>query len=199
MNRKTIILIIGIIGILLVLLFHNGINTEYSISDNKSEITNSILNSINVRKKVADKVEIRQEIIIDNYKYVAFTSNYYNKRFGLAIFLRDINKHYTDYKGWGYSAGTSYFIYNIEEINNNKYLILYGKNPDMKISYITVAIDELEGIHTEYKINLPKNDYFLVSNKLVAKTKRESIVSAKIKFFSEDNRDITEKMLSILQ
>jgi hypothetical protein len=160
---------------------------KYSIADNKAQLTDSILQSINRPDAVTDKIEIKQELNLDNKKYILFPLK---DELGYAELTQGISKKYR-FETVGH--GSNFFRDVIKQTNKGKYLVFLGKNPESKIHYIKVILDG-----TEYKIDVPNQEYYIVYHQVPMKTQRTYPDIENIKFFSNDDIDITKDMLHIL-
>lgn len=159
----------------------------YAITNNKTQLMDNILRFINRPTVVANNIDIKQELNIDNKKYVLFIIN---KNLGEAELTKGFNNKYK-IETAGYGSG--FYRDEINKTNRGKYLIISGKNYENKISYIKILLDG-----KEYKISIPKQEYFIVNCAVPIKTQQEFVGGNSIKFYNNNDIDITEEMSKIL-
>lgn len=159
----------------------------YAIKNDKEVIKNRLIQFINRPTVIANNIDINQELNIDNKKFVSFIIN---DTLGDAKLTKGINNKYKiDTAGYG---GTS-FRGEIIKTNKGKYLILKGKNYDNKISYVRVLLE-----NKEYKINIPKQEYYMVYCSVPSETEMTSLDINSIKFYNENEADITVEIFKNL-
>lgn len=190
MKKNIKVLVIGLLLAAIYAIYNQQVkyNKLFSITDSKTEITNSIVKGINNTGDVTDKITTVQEIYVENHKYIFFVFKAKNNEqyYGLAGFEKGNNEKW---RSGELSYGNASFHDNILLINNHKYIILSGINPDNKVSYITV---DFEG--KEYKFDLQKDDYFIVYHQVPNDKETLYLDMDNIKLYSSDDRDITEEI-----
>lgn len=82
------------------------------------------------------------------------------------------------------SSGPNIFEYRIIETNLGKYFVILGKNFDIKISQVAASID-----NKEYKIKIPKEEFFIIYCSLPKKT--ISRFPEEFKIYDDYNVEIT--------
>lgn len=159
-------------------------STTYTIPNSTKQIKSSIIQFINRDMVLADDIDIKQELNIDNKKYVLFVVS---NNLGTAELIKGFNNKYKIYST---ECSERFFYDEIYKTNKGKYLILKGKNYNNKIAYITASLDG-----NKYKINIPKQEYFMVYCKVPKKTQNIFLDSNDIKFYSNSDTDITDEMI----
>ncbi|WP_143316826.1 hypothetical protein [Clostridium sp. HBUAS56017] len=174
--------------------------SSYKISDDKKQLEISIMNFgnpeyslSNISKGIEQDpqndayADIKQELKLDDKKFALYTLY---KRIGFAALTKGLNNKYKiDFT----ERGSGYFRNRIIETNKGKYIILLGKNPDMKITYTNIQLDG-----KEYKIEIPQQEYYIVYCKVPNSTQVNFININKIKLFNENDVDITDEMIRVL-
>lgn len=188
--RKKIVFIL-LAGLLIILLsitanLYTYFN-NYNIEDNRNQLEENILLRLNKPTKIIDNIDIIKTIDLGNKKYVIFMVNYY---LGHAEFLKGFNDKF---KIGATGYGSNLIKYQIDKINNTNYFFLFGKNPDLKISYGTLLLDG-----KEYKFNIPSEEYFITYSKVSTKTQIKYPEISNIKFFDKNGMDITYLVLSAI-
>lgn len=163
---------------------------KYAISDNEVQLADDIKQIINRPDKITDNIEIKQELNLDNKKYVLFMIN---NILGRAELTKGFNNKYKiDSAGYG---GGSYYCAEVFKTNKGKYLMMTGKNYNMEIAYSKVL---LEG--NEYKINIPQQEYFIVYSAVPIKTISIYPDPQYTKLYDKNDTDITDNIFkTILQ
>ena len=137
-------------------LFLLNYSNQFTISDDIYQLQENIKSFINRQSNITNSVDIKQSVEIDNKKYALFIIN---DSMGFAVLTKGFNNKYKIYSAeYGSSGLFRGYIY---KTNKDKYLIIYGKNDKMKINYVKVYLE-----NKEYKINVPKEDYYLVYSKV---------------------------------
>lgn len=179
---KKLILILSLILIVSVIVVFNY-NKTFSISDNTKQMEYSIMKFINRPTTFTDNINIKQTIDIDNKKFVLFISTDF-LGIGDAVLTKGINTKY-EIDSTGY--GSTIFQYGVQKTNKHKYFIVNGKNYDNKIYYIKTVLDG-----KEYKLNIPKQEYFIsycpVSNDT------QSIFPSSLAIYDKHGTDITNEI-----
>lgn len=183
--RRLRLALVGIIIIICIgfILYSN----TYTITSSKSQLIDNILLFINRPTVVANNIDIKQELDIDNKKYVLFLIN---NKLGYAELTKGFNNKYKiEYTG----SGSAFFRGEIKKTNKSKYIILKGKNPNNNIAYSKVVLDNME-----YKIVIPQQEYFMVYCEVPFETERIFLETNSIKFYSSNDIDITNDMFKVL-
>lgn len=181
-------LFLALLGILVVTgICFISYSRIFTISNDKKQLESNIIQFINRPAVVSNEIDIKQELTLDNKKYVLFIIN---NSLGDAELTQGLNNKY---KIESTSYGDGSFRNEIIKTNKGKYLILKGKNPGNKISFIKVMLDNIE-----YKINIPEQEYFMVYCEVPIKTESLYIDIHNLKFYDVSNVDITEEMFKYL-
>ncbi len=162
-------------------------STTYRITDNKKQLENNILQFINRPTVIYNNIDIKQELNLDNKKYILFVIN---NTLGGAELTKGLNNKY---KIEFIRHGSSYFRHEINKTNKGKYLIIKGKNYDLKIAYAKALLD-----NKEYKISIPQQEYFMVYCPVPIETQRVNLAYNYIKLFNKNDVDITDEMFKVL-
>lgn len=173
-----VIIIISCLGFILYL-------RPYNIVDNKKQLAENIQQFIN-RPKGYNNIDIKQELVIDNKKYVLFTMDDYT---GFSELTKGFNNKY---KIESVEYSSELLKDEIIKVKKEKYLLLRGKNCNNKIAYAKVKLDGVE-----YKINMPQ-DYYIVYCKVPVETQRTWIEIENIRLFDINDVDITREMFEVL-
>lgn len=160
----------------------------YRVADNKKQLEDSIKQFINRPTETVNNIDVRQQLNIDNKKYVLYTID--NKTLGDAELTKGINNKY---KIVTTVSGRGFFDTNMYKTNRGKYLVFKGENYDLKIAYLKVTID-----NKAYKINIPQQEYFLVSCPIPTKTQDMYIDFNKVKLYNKNDVDISNEMFKVL-
>ncbi|MDR3585552.1 MAG: hypothetical protein P4L59_09525 [Desulfosporosinus sp.] len=148
MKRRYLILII----ILIIIGSTISFNYIKIYSTDETNLENHIKWFINRPTIITDKIDIKKAIDIGNKKYVLYT---YNDDYrGDAELVKGLNGKY---KIEFTNGGSNLFQYRVLVINKLKYLVVAGKNYDLRIDYVKVTLDG-----HEYKIVVPQQEYFIV-------------------------------------
>lgn len=183
--KKLIYALIGLLIVFCIVLCEYL--SKYTIKNDKNQIEANIVNFINRPTVVANNIDIVQDLNLDNKKYILFKIN---DILGEAELTKGLNKKYK-IENVGY--GSACFKYEIFKTNKGKYLILKGKNFNNKIAYIKVQLDG-----KEYKIIIPKQEYFIAYCAVPDDTQRIYPESDKIKSYNVNDVDITNEMFKKL-
>lgn len=159
----------------------------YAIKNDKEVIKNRLIQFINRSTVIANNIDIKQELNIDNKKFVFFVIN---DTLGDSELTKGINNKYK-INTTGYGGGP--FRDEIIKTNRGKYLILKGKNFDNKISYVRVLLE-----NKEYKINIPKQEYYMVYCSVPSETQMTFLDINRIKFYNKNDADITVEIFKNL-
>ena len=189
MKRMFLILLCALIAIAVVAaIILISYSKKYTITDNKEQLEDNIKQIINRPDIVTDKIEIKQELNLDNKKYVLFIIN---NILGMADFTKGFNNKY-EIDGVGYGGGY-YYCAEVFKTNKGKYLFMTGKNYDMKIAYSKV---QLEG--NEYKISIPQKEYFIAYAAVPIKTINIHPEPQYTRLYDKSANDITDDMFNAL-
>lgn len=170
---------LGIIGVIIILIF-SAYSITYKIVDNKIEIEDNILKFINKPTQRYDYVDIKQDINIDNKKYILYTTT---GKIGFAELVKGPNNKYKI----AYTEHNNNFINEkVIETNRGKYIVLIGKNPDKEIEYSEVILE-----FNNYEIKIPDEEYFIVSSKIKDDTQSILIDPNNVKLFDTNGTDIS--------
>ena len=188
MKRLLLILLCALITIAIIAaIILVSYSKKYTITDNKEQLEDNIKQFINRPDIVTDNIEIKQELNLDNKKYVLFMIN---NSLGMAEVTKGFNNKYkidfTEYGG-------GYFRDRVIDTNKGKYLTLAGKNYNMKIAYSKVLF---EG--KEYKISIPQQEYFISYSAVPIETISTFPATQDIKLYDKDGTDITDDMFKVL-
>lgn len=161
-------------------------SVTYRIEDNKKQLEDNVKQFINKTAVIAKNIDIKQELNIDNKKYVLFTIN---DTLGFAELTKGLNgKYKIEFTGYGGSN----FTVQIYETNKGKYLILKGKNYGMGIAYLKVLLD-----NKEYKVSTPNQEYFLSYCSVSSKTQKVFPDINTLRLYNKNDVDITKDMLKL--
>jgi|GEM_PF-1342684 hypothetical protein len=172
----TLFVIIAISALLHPISYYIG----FTISDNTDQLQESITSFIDRPSKTGINVDIKQSVKIDNKKYALFIRN---DSMGLAVLTKGFNHKYKIYSAE--YGGSGFFRGYIYKTNKAKYLVVYGSNKNLKINYVKVS---LEG--KEYKINVPKQEYYIVYCKVPDETKNKFPDIYSYKFYDANDVEI---------
>lgn len=156
----------------------------YAIKSDKEVIKNHLIQFINRPTVIANSIDIKQELNIDNKKFVFFVIN---DTLGDAELTKGINNKYK-IDTTGYGSGS--FRDEIIKTNKGKYLILKGKNYDNKIAYVRVLLE-----NKEYKITIPQQGYYMVYCSVPSETERTFLDINSIKFYNKNDADISAEII----
>lgn len=184
MKKKFLIIIFCILIIICIVFLYLR---TYTISDDKKQLENNIAQFIKSPSSIDNNIDIKQELNIDNKKYVLLLNN---NILGEAELTKGINNKY---KIESVGSGGAYFQDKVIKTNKGKYFILQGKNPNIKIAYIKILLE-----NKEYKINIPQQEYFLTYCEVPNETQIEYPNWDNLKFYNKNNVDITAEMLKVL-
>ncbi|QAA33692.1 hypothetical protein [Clostridium manihotivorum] len=132
-------------------------------------------------------IEIKKRLEIGEVKYILFEAN---KKIGDAEVIHGINANGDEYYSLdsvGYN--NNYFFSTVVSNKSDKYIIVEGKNFDKKIAYIECTLDNVE-----YKIHIPKEDYFIESAKINGQIDASDKNCNNIKFYDDNDIDITNNV-----
>lgn len=162
---------------------------EYKIPDDKKQLGLSIMNSGDpeLMRNVDEFPEIKKDLDLDNKKFIFCT---FSDCTGYAELARGFNNKY---KIISDGRGGNYIDNRIFETNQSKYLIFWGKNPHIKIAYVSA---ELEG--NKYKVMVPHQEYYMAYCEVPAKTQSQFVSIENIKLFDANDVDITNDMFGVL-
>lgn len=156
-------------------------NQAYPINDDKILLKNKLQQFMNTPTKVSNSIIIVKQVAdIDNKRYVVCTVD---GRLSDATLIRGLNGKY---KVTYIENGDNPFNYRIEKTNKSKYFVIFLKNYDMKIDYVKIVLDG-----NDYKISVPKQEYFIAFFPVPNNTKTEFPQNADFKLFDNNNIDIT--------
>lgn len=157
----------------------------YAIKNDKQVIKNHLIQFINRPTVITDNIDIKQEVNIDNKKYIFFVID---DKLGGAELTKGINNKYK-IDSTVYGSGS--FRYEISKTNKGKYLILKGKNYDNKIAYVKVLLE-----NKEYKITIPEQQYYMVYCSINTETELAFLDINSIKFYNENDADISVELFN---
>lgn len=158
---------------------------KYTIQDNKKQLEQSL--AVFIHRGTAEapgNTDIKQELNLDNRKYVLFTSGGDMCDGELA---KGLNDKYKIIKVT--SSNNQVLRFDIYKTNKSKYLIFYGKSGSVKIAYIKTIID-----NKEYKATIPQEEYFIAYCPIPVETQVEYPDINKMKFYDSKNNDITDEV-----
>lgn len=176
--------LVAIIGIW-ILVRSSITSVTYTITSEKSQLENAILQRINRPTIETKSIEIIQELNLDNKKYVIIE---FDGNKGYAEFTEGRNNKY---KIGEVRYGTSVFTSEIKETNKGKYIIIICKNQNHKAQFTKVQLD-----NKEYKIDISQGEYGIAYCKVPNRTHVLFIGIKDIKFYNKNNIDITADVLS---
>lgn len=184
MKKLLFVLLSGLIVVCIGFVLYSE---KYTVINDKKQLEDNIIRFINRPSIVANNIDIKQELNLDNKKYVLFVIN---NSLGKAELTKGFNNKYkietTEY-------GSVFYTDEINRTNKGKYFIILGKNYEDKIAYIKILLDA-----KEYKISIPKQEYFIVNCAVPIETQQEFVGGNSIKFYSNNDIDITEDMSKVL-
>lgn len=166
------------------LFFYSG---TYTIRNDRKQISENILLFINIGTVKSNSIDIKEELNIDNRRYVLFVIN---NSLGMAELIKGLNNRY---KIESTRHGSGFFHHEIIKTNKGKYLILEGKNYNAKIAYIKALLD-----NKEYKIVIPKQEYFMVYSEVPVETQSKYLDLNNIEFYDSKDIDITDETFKVL-
>ncbi|MBU3172929.1 hypothetical protein [Clostridium estertheticum] len=178
MKKKTFFLLSIVAIVCISLILYSRI---YTITEDRGQLESKIIQFINRPIITVKKIDIKQELNIDNKKYIIFIDN--NNTLGNAELTKGLNNKY---KIESTGGGNSCFYEEIYKTNKGKYLIMKGKNPDIKISYVKETVD-----NKEYKISIPSQEFYMAYCAVPNGTQSVYSDPNKIKFYNKNGRDIT--------
>lgn len=156
----------------------------YKIKNDIEVVKNGLIKLMNRSTVIIKDIDVKEELNIDNKKYVFFIIN---NKLGDAELTKGINNKYK-INTVGYGSGS--LRDEISKTNKGKYLILKGKNVDNKIAYIKLLLGD-----NEYKINIPEKEYYMVYCSVPNETERTFLDINNVKFYNESDNDITDDIL----
>lgn len=158
---------------------------KYTIQDNKKQLEQSL--AVFIHKGTAEapcNTDIKQELNLDNKKYVLFTSGGDLCNGELA---KGLNNKYKIIEVT--TSNNQVFRFDIYKTSKSKYLIFYGKSGPVKIAYIKTVID-----NKEYKVIMPQQEYFIAYCPIPVETKVAYPDINKMKFYDSKDNDITAEV-----
>lgn len=159
----------------------------YPVALDNNSLKVNLLKFINRPTKVANDLDMKLCLDIDNVKLVLFLIN---NKFGDAKLTHGLNNKYkVDNTGYG----TSFFRDEVVKTNKGKYIVLKGVNYNNKIAYAKVII---EG--REYKVSIPTQEYFIAYTKIPSETEDNHAGIANIRLYDSNDIDITVEMFRTL-
>ena len=195
--KKKLLIIVPCIIILCIIGYVIIYNSTYSISDNnKAEIQNALMKSINTPTVITKNLEIKQSVNIDNKKYVIYmnTNVIGNFKFlGDGELVKGRNNKYKVNLA-GYAGQSTYLQNKIVETNKGNYLIVYGENYNKRISYATVKLMN----DRDYYVKIPNQEYFIAYCSVPKEVKAEFPYSKEMKLYDKDNKDITKEINDVI-
>lgn len=162
---------------------------EYRIQDDRKQLRLSIMNcgDSELIGNVGELPEIKKNLNLDDKKFVFCT---FSDSTGYAELAKGVNNKY---KIISQGRGENYIDNRIFETNGRKYLIFWGKNPHIKISYASV---ELEG--NKHKVIIPQEEYYMAYCEVPIKTQSQFVNIENIKLFDANDVDVTNEMFGAL-
>lgn len=174
---------VAIIGIWF--LVHSLITSaEYTITPEKSQLENAILERINRPTIETKSIDIMQELNLDNKKYVIIA---FGRNEGYAEFTKGRNNKY---KIGEVKYGNSVFCSEIKETNKGKYIFIICKNQNSKAQFAKVQLE-----NKEYKIDISQEEYGIAYCIVPNSTNVRFISIENIKLYDNNNIDITDDIL----
>jgi hypothetical protein len=155
---------------------------KYTVKDTEQDVKLSIEKLLSTSSNNASKIVLKKTMDIDNRKFAAFI---YNNFLGDAEFTKGPNNKYRLQR---LGHGNDSFRMEVQQTNKNKYFVIVGKNPNMRIDRIEVT---LEG--NIYNIQVPKEEYFIVYCQIPRQT--VAIYAESHRVFDEKDNDITFQIL----
>lgn len=183
--KKNAFVLLSIIAIVCISFI--SYSRIYKISDNKKQLEYNIKQFINRPTVIYNNIDSKHELNIDNKKYIFLSID---NILGDAELTKGINNKY---KIESVKIGSGYFSEEIYKTNKGKYLIMKGKNLDMKIAYAKEIVD-----NKEYKISIPQQEYFLAYCEVPIGTQLEYPNMNDLKLYNKNDVDITNEMMKIL-
>lgn len=188
--KKKLFIIVPCIIIVCIMGYFIIYNSTYSIADNKVEIKNALMKSINRSTVITKNLEIKQAVDIDDKKYVIYMNT---NAIGNFKFLGDgeltkgrNNKYKVNLAGY---AGQGTYLQNkIVKTDKENYLIVYGENYNKRISYATVKLMN----DRDYYVKIPNEEYFIAYCAVPKEIIAEFPYSKEMKLYDKDNKDITK-------
>ncbi len=177
MNNKKLILRFSIILIVLIIGFDL---MQYKIKDGEQHVEKSIQKILNKSQEHNNTITLKKMVDIDNKRFVLFTID---SKIGYGELKKGINNRFK-FLHAGY--GTNVFQNRVFETNKSQYIVIMGKNYDMKINIIKATI---EG--ESYQIDIPHQEYFIAYIEISKKVKE---VFPSIKIIDYENNDITDEI-----
>lgn len=158
---------------------------KYTIQDNKKQLEQSL--AVFIHKGTAGapcNTDIKQELNLDNKKYVLFTSG---GDLCNGELTKGLNNKYKIIEVT--TSNNQVFRFDIYKTSKSKYLIFYGKSAPVKIAYIKTVID-----NKEYKVIMPQQEYFIAYCPIPVETKAAYPDINKMKFYDSKDNDITAEV-----
>lgn len=183
--KKNLIMLLLCVLIIVGIVF--SYSRTYKISDNKKQLEYNIKQFSNRATVIYNNIDIKQELNLDNKKYILFMTN---NNLGDAELTKGLNNKY---KIEATGGGSASFRNKIYKTNKGKYLILKGRNPNMKIAYTKVTLE-----NKEYKISIPQQEYFIAYCTVPNETENVYPETRNIKLYNKNDVDITDNMLKVL-
>lgn len=183
----------GLILVFIVAIFYFR---TYTISDDKRSVELSIMkfgnNYLSTGKSDYKEVELNtdryihmeEELSLDNKKFILYTLKNKNS-ISYGELTKGLNGKYKIDETGEFGGVLHSQIF---KTNRGTYLMLIGKNYDMKIVYAKL---ELNG--KEYKMTIPPDEYYLAYSEVPAKAE-EVINYSSIKLFNGNDVDITKEV-----
>ncbi|MBZ9637702.1 hypothetical protein [Clostridium sp. FP1] len=186
MNKKIFALLSFIIIICIAFISYSRV---YTIMDNEIQLKDNIIQFLNRPTVIVNKIDIKQELNLDNKKYILFI---FNNTCGEAELTKGLTNKYK-IESIRYGSSSTYFNDEIYKTNKGKYLIMTGENPDMKIIYARVTLD-----NKEYKISIPHQEYFISYCAIPIDTQLVYPSFNNTKLYNKNDADITDKISKVL-
>jgi hypothetical protein len=194
------LLVIPCIIIICIIGYFINYNATYSITDNKVDIQNSLMQFINRPHGTVytKNLQLEQAVNIDNKKYVLFmnTNVIGNFKFlGNGELIKGRNGKYK-VDSASYGGQSTYLQDEIVENDKGKYLIIYGENYDKKIAYATVKLMSDRDYY--FKIKIPNQEYFIAYCDVPKEFTTEFSYSKEMKLYDKDSKDITNEIYHVI-
>jgi hypothetical protein len=158
-----------------------GTNKTYYNEDKIREEIPSYLRSESLDK---NDIQIKKTLEIGDVKYILFEAN---KKVGDAKVTHRINANGDEeYDLDPVAYNDKHFLSTVSNNKSGNYIIVEGKNVDKKIAYIKCTLED-----SEYKIHIPKDDYFIESAKINGPIGTTDKNINNIKFYDDKDIDIT--------
>ena len=193
-HKKKVLLLIVFIFVFGILIMGYEIVTDYnktySISGDREQLEKSIKQYVNLSFIIPDTNNnfhpddiIKQVVVINNYQFVLIKLH---DDLAYVELVRGLNNKY---KFGGMESTMSPFLFSMKEINKANYIAIFGRNLDKRINYAEVTL-----YGKKFKINIPKEEYFIVFYPISISNKSIMLKKADFELFDINSFDITKEM-----